>query len=183
MSDKPAKIIEFSPNGNRYSQETVDLCFQVWAYKANRSPTKTRRLLEDETWRNSIGIALFEDLPDRTTIEYWSKQYNWIQRFHDDIEQSGGAILYQAKAEVILGTGEAAALLRDAVGDEGAQLKDRIKAAEVLMSYGMGKDSGLAVQSKPRGEADIDPEALKGMSTEDLLQLARNVEDKRRRAG
>ena len=183
MTDKPAKIIEFSPNGNRYTQETVDLCYQVWSLKAGRSPTKTRRLLENEEWRKSVGIALYEDLPDRTTIEYWSKQYNWIQRFHDDIEATGGAILYQAKAEVILGTGEAAALLRDAVNDEGANLKDRIKAAELLMSYGMGKDSGLAVQSKPRGEADVDPAQLEAMSTEDLLKFARAAEDRRRKAG
>lgn len=176
-------LVQFHPAGTRYSQEMVDRCYQVWALKAGRSPTRTWKLLMDPKWREAVGLEFDESVPDRSTIEYWSKAYRWLERFHDDIEATGGAVLYQAKAEVILATGEAAQFLRDTVSDEAVQTKDRLKAAELLMSYGMGKDSGVQMQSKPRGESDIDPEQLKDMDTAQLIELSQRRADLRRKSG
>ena len=173
MTDKPALTVIHSPQGNRYSERTKDLCYQVWALKGKRSPTKTWNLLNDPKWRDSIGLEFDEQIPDRSTIEYWSKEYKWLDRFHTEIDATGGAILYQAKAEVILGTNEAAGFLRDVVNNDEEQTNNRIKAAELLMNYGIGRDSAAQVTTKPRDESDIDPAQLAEMSTESLLEMAR----------
>jgi hypothetical protein len=183
VSNLPAVSVDFHPAGNRYSQEMVDWCYQVWALKANRSPTKTHRLVSDEKFRDLVGMVLDEDIPDRSTIEYWSKQYKWMDRFQNDLEVMGGAIIYQAKADVIFALGETAAFLRDTVNNSEEQTHNRIKAGELLMSYGMGKDSGSMSQPKPRSESDIDPEKLKDLDTGSLLEMIRDKAARRNRRG
>ena len=181
MTDALAPTIDFHPSGRRYSQEMVDWAYQVWALKAGRSPTRTHRLISDPAFRELVGMMLDEEIPDRTTIEYWSKQYNWLERFHDDMEATGGAMLYQAKQEMVLAVGEGSLFARDLINDDKAQAKDRLKAWELLLSYTMGREAANATQEKPRGDAQIDPEELKGLSTGELMATMQKVQEMRRR--
>ena len=93
-----------------YSEEQKAKVREIWAYRANRKPNETVRLLQTE----EFAELELSDLTSRT-IRNWIVDEHWDDIANKHLYADAKAIRYLAQGELRLGAPEASRFLREAI--------------------------------------------------------------------
>jgi hypothetical protein len=165
-------------NGKRYTDETRELAYELWAFVAGENCEEVAALLA----REEYGAVV---VPART-VRDWVTRFGWVERLATELDALAPAIRAKTARELVLGGLDAARVLRRATRDDvppGAKPdKVAVTAAVALLDRAgfspLGRTSAPEVRGPERGLALPD---VAGMSLPELEALEQRHLDAIRR--
>lgn len=149
---KPANTV--GRGWGMYPQEVVDLAFQYWLFRANRSIPKTVEMLANEC--DSMSLPT----PNAATVNRWSRAESWDIRGNALIRQLAPAIDETDAADLLILRGDVKRQLHRLV-TEGATEEDRqtIRALDLAARVtGLTEPESRPVMTREAGQsADCEP--------------------------
>ncbi len=111
-------------HGRRYPAETVEMAYQLWAFKHGRNAQSVSDELSTED--NPLPVA---------TVYRWAKEQRWAERADREIRELAPAIHAANVTSLIAGGPEAIQALREVTRGEGDPLTmgHRVKAAVAIL--------------------------------------------------
>lgn len=141
-----------------YTDEQKAKVREIWAYRANRKPNETVRLLQSDEFAE-LELA---DLTSRT-IRNWVFEEQWDDVANKHLYADSKSLRYLAQGELRLGAPEAARFLREAI---------RL-CAENLMKPRYTKDGEVVVDEAGRPVMELDFNVLKAGITASQMTMDR----------
>ncbi len=111
-------------HGRRYPAQTVEVAFQLWAFKHGRSAQSVSDELSTED--NRLPVA---------TVYRWAKEHGWAERSDREIRELAPAIHASNVTSLVAASPEAIQALREVARGEGDPLTmgHRVKAAVAIL--------------------------------------------------
>lgn len=191
--------------GTRYSDETKEIAYQLWAFATARNASEVARQLKTEEWGHL-------DVP-RETVAYWAREYEWSKRADADVHSIAPNLRYQTFAELLFAGHDGARYIRRVVrGDEDvpfigdlleddtldeksrsfridirlkshdaarkAKLSAAIAAVDRIGFSPVGKSTPDAELPKPKSDTQSIPD-LAGKSPDELMRLEQEHRSRR----
>ena len=128
-------------HGRRYPPETVEMAYQLWAFKHGRNAQSVSDELSTED--NRLPVA---------TVYRWAKEQGWAERSDREIHDLAPAIHAANVTSLIAASPEAIATVR-----AGVQLK---AAVEIMQRTGYPAAAKVAITSEPPEQDRPDYTAL-----------------------
>lgn len=143
-------MLQFPRTGSArtaYSPEVKRLCYEVWAYICNRSPSKTAEYVANVVEkRGEEGLAFFSlnrfDEISHEHIIRWNEAEDWESRRLAEMHSFIPGIKENAWADLALMLPEAMAKLRGIVNGEYADVKNATLEARV--AFGIMDRAGMS---------------------------------------
>jgi hypothetical protein len=104
------KASTVTDNGKRYSEETRELAYELWAFVAGENCEEVAALLA----REEYGAVV---VPART-VRDWVTRFGWVERLASELDALAPAIRAKTARELVLGGLDAARVLRRATRDD-----------------------------------------------------------------
>lgn len=135
----------------RYSADVIELAYQLWAFVADRKVYRIPRAAASPEWSEVVDGRV---LPGLDTLHDWVTRYGWNQRADRELHAIAPDLRLRTQQTVAMGTAEAAAYLREVIGDDEQDAKVRVQAAVSLLDRGgfspVGTRGGLGEVDAPR---------------------------------
>lgn len=154
-----------------HDSRTMETAYQVWAFLASRSPSRTLEILASD-----YGT----DIPVRT-LQRWIVDQGWADRVDRDVAGIAPAIRRETIAELILGAREAAQGLRRVVNGTEEPDKTRVTAYLGLLDRGgfghIGNGAAAAAKPITAPIAELSGVNIDSLSVDELLQLEQRLRE------
>jgi len=108
-------------NGTRYSDETKEVAYQLWAFATSRNASEVARRLSDEEW-GSVQIT-------KDTVAYWAREYGWAERATKDVQSIAPDLRHQAFSELLFAGLEGSKYIRQVITGTVPPDKTRVLAS------------------------------------------------------
>ncbi|HXH56602.1 hypothetical protein [Iamia sp.] len=128
-----------------------ELAYQLWAFVADRKVHRVPQAARSPEWAELVNG---QEFPPLDTLYDWVKRFGWNQRADRELHAIAPDLRLRTQQTVAMGTAEAAAYLRQVLGDEEVDPKIRTQAAVALLDRGgfspVGTRGGLGEVDAPR---------------------------------
>ncbi len=155
-----------SHHGTRYDAETLDLAYQLYAFKHGRNAEAVARELGAENGK-CPGL-------DGRTVRRWAKEQGWAARSDREIRELAPAIHASNVTSLVAASPEAIQALREVARGEGDPLTmgHRVKAAVAILDRtGYPATAKLVLGEATRQE----PTDFSALSMEEIIERQRTM--------
>lgn len=100
-----------------WSKETVDACFELWAWHCGRNATEVaRRIANDPVVREACFLADGDPLPNARRVRYWADEYGWGWKATEHMKGQYGTSVNLAALTLMHEASEAVAGITQVMG-------------------------------------------------------------------